>query len=172
MSSLTCICTIQVSFCQKFTIHSDMSRISGRRPKPLYSGLWPELQKVRGQCCKTLECNDGKQWRIASGIFVNISAGYKRTKGYCRADFNTPEASVITEVKTNKETGLCYRCGRPHFQNNCTNHKSNSSNKFQNKKTTWQNYKGSNYTQKFHDNRNNSNMFPTGTSIIPSVPTN
>ena len=45
----------------------------------------------------------------------NIDAGYERTIGYCRAAFNTLEASTITEVKTTKEPGLCYTCGGPHF---------------------------------------------------------
>ena len=34
---------------------------------------------------------------------------------------------------------------------------------FQSTSSTLQNYKESNYTQKFCDNRNNCNMFPTGT---------
>ena len=33
----------------------------------------------------------------------NICAGYERAKGYCRAKFNTPDASCITEVKTMKK---------------------------------------------------------------------
>ena len=35
----------------------------------------------------------------------NIGAGYKRTKGYCRAEFNTPDISCITEVNNMKKSG-------------------------------------------------------------------
>ena len=47
----------------------------------------------------------------------NTGADYERAKCYCRADFSAPEASTITEVKTMKEPGQYYRCGRPDFQN-------------------------------------------------------
>ena len=99
----------------------------------------------------------------------NIGVGYKRVKVYCRAAFNTQEASTITEVKTTKEPGPCYKCGGPNFQNNCTSHKSNNSNKFQNMTLTEQNYKESKYTQMFHGNRNNSNMFPTGVLSVQAT---
>ena len=39
----------------------------------------------------------------------------------------------------------------------------NNNNEFQNKTTTQQNYKVNNTTNKFHDNKSNSNMLPTGT---------
>ena len=76
------------------------------------------------------------QWMTMEECFrdiCNIGAGYERVKGYCRADFNTPEASTITEVKTLREPGMLYKWRGPHFQNNCMNHKSNNNNKFQNK---------------------------------------
>ena len=37
----------------------------------------------------------------------NVGARYERAKGYCRAKLNTTETSVITVVKTMKESGLC-----------------------------------------------------------------
>ena len=30
----------------------------------------------------------------------NIGARYEKARGYCKAEYNIPEASVITEVKT------------------------------------------------------------------------
>ena len=79
---------------------SDMSRI-------LVKGLWTKLQKGKGQCCWNAQ-------RKTMGDFFrdiyNIGAGYKKAKGYCRAHFNTPEASTTTEVKTTKEPRPCYRC--------------------------------------------------------------
>ena len=50
----------------------------------------------------------------------NIGDGFKRAEDYYRTDFNTSEASTITEVETSKELGPCYRYSRPHFQNNYT----------------------------------------------------
>ena len=96
------------------------------------------------------------QWKIMEDCFrdiCNIGAGCERAKGYCRAKFNTPEASMITKVKIMKEPGSCY---------NCTNHKSNNNNKFQKQDNHTTNYKRNNFTQSFHDNRNKSIMFPTG----------
>ena len=43
----------------------------------------------------------------------NIDAWYGRAKGYSKDNFNTPEATMITEVKTTEESGLCYKCGDP-----------------------------------------------------------
>ena len=85
------------------------------------------------------------QWKTMEDCFRDIHntvAGYERTTGYYRADFNTPEASMITNLKTIKELRPYYRCSRSHLQNNCTNHKSNIGNKLQNTSSTWQNYKG------------------------------
>ena len=126
------------------------------------------MLKVKGQCCGTVECT----MKIMEDCFrdiCNIGAGYERAKGYWRTDFSDPEALKITDVKTIKEPGLWCRCSRSHFQNNCTNHKSNTSNKFQNTSSTWQNYQGSNYTQIFHDSKDNSNMFPTGTLAFQAM---
>ena len=57
----------------------------------------------------------------------NVGAGYELAKGYCRAKLNMPDASCIAEIKSMKKAGLCYKCGGPHFQCNCTD---NSNNKF------------------------------------------
>ena len=43
----------------------------------------------------------------------NIGAGYERAKGCCKAKFNNQETSMITEVKTMKEPGPCYKCVDP-----------------------------------------------------------
>ena len=93
------------------------------------------------------------QWKLMEECLRdiwNIGVEYEKAKGYCRAESNTPEASLITEVNTTKKLGLCYKKG-------------NNSNKFQNKTPTQQNYQGNNSTYKFCNNKNNSNMFPTGT---------
>ena len=45
----------------------------------------------------------------------NVSAGCEQAKGYCRAKFNTLDASCITEIKTMKKTGPCYKCKGPHI---------------------------------------------------------
>ena len=88
--------------------------------------------------------HQGAQWKMMEYCFRDIhnnGAGFERAKGYCRAKFNTPEASMITEVKTLKEPGLSYKCRGPHFKNSCTNFKGKNSNKFQSKTSTQQNYK-------------------------------
>ena len=119
---------------------SNMSRIS-------VEGL-NHYTVVYGLNCRRLKdsiaVHQTAQWETMEDCFsdiCNIGVGYKRAKGYCRAYSNTPEASMITEVKTKKEPDLCYRCGRPHFQNNCKNHKSNTNNQFQNTSSRHQNYK-------------------------------
>ena len=119
-----------------------------RRLKDSVVGHWNMQCKTMGYCFRDIH---------------TIGAGYQRVKGYCKADFNIPEASTITEVKTMKEPGLSYRCSGLLFQNDCTDHKSNTINKLHNTSSTCQNYRGSNYTTKFHDNRNNGSMLPTGT---------
>ena len=127
-------------------------------PKPLYSGLWPKFQKVKGQHCGTPKhAMENDCFRNA----CNIGAVYEKAKGYCRAEYNTPEVSANTEVKTTRKSGLCYRCVGSLFQSDCTNLKERNINKFKNKTTAQQNYKGNNYTNKFHDNRNKSNTFTT-----------
>ena len=85
-----------------------------------------------------------------------------KLKAIAEPNSTSPEASMITEVETTRELRLCYSCRGPHFQKNCTNHKSSNSRKFLNKTTTWKNYKGGNCTQKCHDNRNNNNRCLTG----------
>ena len=136
---------------------SDMSRISG-------DGL-NHYTVVYGLNYRRLKDSvvghHSTQWKMmedCSRDICNIDAEYERAKGYYRAKLNTQEASMITEVKTTKQPGPCYKFRGPHSQNNCTNHK-NDKNNFQNKTTMWQNYKGSNYIQKSYGNSNNSNMF-------------
>ena len=88
MSSLTCICTLQVSFCQKCIIHPYVYNFGGG-PKLLYSGLWPKLQKLTGQCCRTQKHameNDG------IFVFVILLLGMERLK----VIVGLSEASVIT----------------------------------------------------------------------------
>ena len=60
----------------------------------------------------------GGWWKSASGVFVilDISVGYEWAKVYCKAKFNTPDAPCITEIKTTRKTGLCYKCGGLCFQ--------------------------------------------------------
>ena len=102
-------------------------------------------------------------WRTMEECFMdihNISTVYEWAKGYCRAKFNTLDASCITEIKTMENTGPCYKCGGTHLQCDCTN---NRSNKFQAKMPTQQTHKGNNYTDRFHNNKKNSNLFPVGT---------
>ena len=63
------------------------------------------------------------EWRNMGDCFRDKSAfgaGYERAKGYGRAEFNTPKASTINEVKPKKDRGPCFRCSGPHFQNTCT----------------------------------------------------
>ena len=113
MSFLTCICTMQVNLCKNYHT-SDMSRISAE-------GL-NHYTVVYGLNCIGLKNSVGAhwtmQWKIIEDCFryiCNIGSRHKEPC-YCWADFNTPEASMITEVKTMKELGLCYKYSRPHFQ--------------------------------------------------------
>ena len=73
------------------------------------------------------------QWKMIKECLrdiCDVRNRHEQAKGYCSAKFNTPDASCITEVKTMKKTGLCYKCRRPHFQCNCRDNSGNSSNKF------------------------------------------
>ena len=50
------------------------------------------------------------QWRSVEDCFRDIcafGAGYKRAKGYGRAEFDAQEASTINEVKSKKDPGPC-----------------------------------------------------------------
>ena len=43
------------------------------------------------------------QWKMMEDCFkdiCNIGSGFEKAKGYSRVEYNTSEASVITEVKT------------------------------------------------------------------------
>ena len=82
MNYLKCICTLQVSFYLKSNICQYVSDFSGWSV-PLHFSVWSKLQKVED---------------YFSGICAFV-AGYERVKGYCRADFDTPEASTINVVK-------------------------------------------------------------------------
>ena len=64
----------------------------------------------------------------------NIGVSYEKTKGYFSTEFNTQEASSITQVNTMKKLGLCYKHGGLNLQANGINQKGNNRNKFQNKK--------------------------------------
>ena len=51
-------------------------------------------------------------WKSIEDCFRDIhhfDAGYKRAKGYCRADFNIQEASTIKKVNSTKDPELCFR---------------------------------------------------------------
>ena len=69
-----------------------------RRLKDSVVGHWSAQGKTMEDCFRDI---------------CNICAEYKI---YCRADYNTPETSTITEVKTNKRNQECVTDGRPHFQ--------------------------------------------------------
>ena len=50
--------------------------------------------------------------------FSNINAfgaSYERPKGYFRADFNPPDAT-ISEFKSTKEPGPCLKCSGLHYK--------------------------------------------------------
>ena len=108
---------------------SDMSRISAkdtnyyavvyglncRKIKDSVVGHWRTQWKMMEECFRDIH---------------NIGAGYKQAKGYCRDIFSLSDASGINEIKTMKKTGPCYKCGGPHFQQDCTN---NINNKIQTK---------------------------------------
>ena len=105
-------------------------------------------------------------WGSMEGFFRDIHAfgvGYKRAKGYKRAEFNSLEASIIYEVKSTKHPALCFRCCVPYFKNTCTKYTDQSKKRSQSLSSTRQNYKRIDNPQNFHNNGNNNNIFPTGT---------
>ena len=68
---------------------------------------------VYGLSCRRLRDNvvghQSAQWKTMEYCFrdiCNISAGYKRAKGYCRDDFNTPESSMILRSRPQKNQEL------------------------------------------------------------------
>ena len=80
-----------------------------------------------------VEGHQSAYWNIMEDCFSDthtFGAGYKGTKGYCKADFNAPEAPVINEVKSTKEPVPCFKCGRPHFCSRCTKNKGYPTTKF------------------------------------------
>ena len=85
-----------------------------------------------------------------------FGTGYKRAKGYFRADFNAPETTMINEVKSTTELGLCFKCSQPHFQHRCTANTGHPTNKFPK-------YKKVNNPQMFCQKNHNSDHFHTGT---------
>ena len=61
---------------------------------------------VYGLNCRRLKDSvvrhQSAQWKMMEDFFRDIcnnGAWYERTKGYCRAEYNTPEASMVTDVK-------------------------------------------------------------------------
>ena len=69
-------------------------------------------------------------WKTMEDCFSDIhtfGAGYERAKGYCRADSDTPEALVISEVKSMKEPGPCFTC----FHSISRKHEGHHNNKVQ-----------------------------------------
>ena len=84
---------------------SDMSKIFA-------DGL-NHYKVVYGLNCRRLKDSvvgqQSKQSKKMKGCFRdihNIVAGYEKFKGYCRAEYNFPEASAITEVKTMRKLGV------------------------------------------------------------------
>ena len=78
-------------------------------------------------------------WKSLEDCFTDICTSgvcYERAKGYCRADFDTPGASAINEVKSTKDPGLYIRCSGPHSQSRCTKHRYQSNNKSQSTSST------------------------------------
>ena len=74
------------------------------------------------------------QWGSIEDCFrdiCNFGVRYKRAKGYYRAEFDTPEASTVNEVNSTKNPGLCFKCRGPYFQNRCTKHRNQASNRSQ-----------------------------------------
>ena len=94
---------------------SDMSQIS--------VGNLNHYTVVYDLYCKELKDRVKEQWsahwRSMEDCFRDIytfGVGYNRTKGYCRADYNAPEASAINYAKSTKNPEPCFRCSGPHFQ--------------------------------------------------------
>ena len=83
-----------------------------------------------------------------------VGARYRRVKGYLWTDFHGLEVP-ISEIKSSKEPGPCFECGRPHFQNRCTKSTSYPKDKFQN-------YNKSDNDHKSWQNYHNSSQSPTG----------
>ena len=139
MNSLTSICATQVGLCQKITIHSDIS-------STLMEGL-NHYTVVYGLNCRRLKDSvaghwnmQWKKWRVASTMFIILVLVQKSQR--LAELISTPQKHHPALSEDYNELGLCYKCGRPHFQNNCTNHESNNSNKFQNKKLHMAQLKG------------------------------
>ena len=88
----------------------------------------------------------------------NIGAGNEWVKAYCRVKFNNPDATSTAEVKTMWKIGSCYKCRGLHFLCNCTN---NSSKKSLTKTPTTKPQRKQ--LHKFHNNKSNDKMFPSGT---------
>ena len=150
---------------------SDMSRI-------LAEGLnhYVVVDGQNGRKLKdSITRHQSAQWKKMEECFrdiCNISAGYEWAKGYCIAICNTPDTSCITEVKTMKKVGLCYKCRGPHFHHNCKENSRNSSNHFHTETPTWQNYKGNNHTDKFYNNKSNNDCQPHKTTNETTAWTN
>ena len=143
---------------------SDMSRIS-------LEDL-DHYAMVNGLNCSKLKDSitghRSKQWKMMECFrdIHNIGTGYESAKGYCRAEFNTPDAPCTAEAKTMQKAGPCYICGGPYFQHNCTDKYGTSSN-FHTQTPTRQHHKEKNYTDKFCNNKSKNNMFPMET-LFPS----
>ena len=107
---MKCIHTMQVSFIENQPHVRHVSDVSGGSDCTMEYGL---------NCRKLKDSVVGHQtmhWKSMEDCFRDIcplGVGYERTKGYCRADFDTPEVSTINEVKSTKDLGPCFRCIRP-----------------------------------------------------------
>ena len=73
---------------------------------------------VYGLNCKRLKYSvAGQYWKSMEDCFRDIctfGAGYERTKGYSRADFNVPETSAVNICKSTKDPGPCFGCSGSH----------------------------------------------------------
>ena len=82
-----------------------MNGVNCRKVKDSFAGHWSVHYRSMKDCFNDIH------------IF---GVEYERAKGYCKADFDSPEVSTINKVKSTKDPGLCYRGGGTHFQNRCT----------------------------------------------------
>ena len=116
--------------CAKFHHTSDMSEIGAEGLNQFTVMYDLNCRKLKD----IVELHQNAHWKSMEDCFSDIctfGAGYKRAKGYCRAEFDAWGASIINEVKSTKDTGLWFRCGGWHFQNTWTKHRNQLNIKFQ-----------------------------------------
>ena len=152
MSYLRCTFIVPVIFYQKHNWHGSNPC---RRYKPPYIAyeLNPTVLKDKVVAQQSAYRNTLED--CFSDIYA-FSVGYERATCFLRVDFNAPGAPAISEVRSTKEPGLCFKCGGLHFHNKYRKNKGHFNSKLQN-------YNKTNNFQKFHQNNYSSSQFPTGT---------